>query len=515
MKRQKTERRSPKRKIKLWILMSLTALVILVLVIGGIILVCRTMLGEEYSNGLRRQMLTAGDRLEQSDFSDAAISEVNDQGIQLLIIREADGAVLARSRPGGRIFQSDSSKNAEKEALSGMMKEDSDTLRHIVSDLMGDAEGHKLTVRVDSLTPSDAHAGKNLFLYGRKDGVIYSLYLPVEAANAAVGLAVRYATIVGVLGLLLSIVIVYLVSRAVTWPHRDIVQTAGRIAELDFSRQCAPVGIRELDELSASINTMANRLQSSVAELKSANERLSRDLEERTEQQRQNTQLLANLSHDLKTPIAIISGYAEGLLEGVARSPDQREKYYDMILTESEHMSHIVSRMLASTRLESNDLPLVIEEFDLAAMLDEILGVFQREIQRQGLLLETDYSGPLMARTDYESVRQSVVNYVQNAVYHINQGKQVRVSVTREGPSLRLSVANSSAPIREAELARIWEKLYRGDLARQRSHGEAGLGLAIVKGNMDRLGLDYGCRNLDGMVEFWLLVPAMPPETLS
>lgn len=509
MKQQTTEGRKRPR-LRLWSLMSITAIVILMLVIGSIILVCRTMMGKEYNRGLRRQMLDAADRLEQSGFSDAAISEVNRQGIQIMVLREADGVLLARSRPGGRFFRFDSSGTAGRQELSGMVKEDADNLRILVDRFLGSREGHTLVTHLDGLASQEPSRGKNLFLYGRLNGVIYSLYLPVEATSGAVDLTVRYATTVGVIGLLFSILITYLVSRAVTKPHRDIVQTAGKIAELDFSCRCAPSPVRELDELSSSVNTMADRLQSAVEELRNANEQLQRELEERKNQQRQNTEMLANLSHDLKTPIAIISGYAEGLQEGVAHTPEQQEKYYSMILTESEHMSRIVSRMLASTRLESDQIPLVVENFDMAVMLDEVLGLFRMEIQRLGLRLETDYDRPMMARTDYESIRQSVINYVQNAVYHINSGKLIRVAVTREDASLRLSVINSSAPIRSEEQSRIWEKLYRGDYARQRNHGEAGLGLAIVRGNMERLGLDYGCRNLDGeLVEFWLCVPAV------
>lgn len=511
MKRE-TDRQTRRFRVRLWVLMSLTAIVMLGLVIGGIVFFYRVMLGREYYKGLSQQMHACADILEQNGFSDDAVNEVNAQGIQMLVVREADRTVLARSRPGGRILRTTSSVDNYAD-LYGLMKEDVETLQTVVNKYLGTADGRELRENPAPMAASEASAGKNLFLIGRRDGVIYSLYLAVEATNAAVNLAIRYATLAGVAGLLISIFITYLVSLAVTKPHRDIVQAAGKIAELDFSGRCEPSPVRELDELSSSINTMADRLQSSVAELQSANEQLQQELEDRTRQQKENTELLANLSHDLKTPIAIISGYAEGLQEGVARTPEQQEKYYGMILTESEHMSRIVSRMLASTRLESDDVPLVVEDFDLAVMLDEALGLFQREIQRLGLRVETDYGRPLMAHTDYESIRQSVVNYVQNAVYHINNGKLIRVSVKPEGDLLRLSVVNSSAPLREEEQARIWDKLYRGDYARQRSHGEAGLGLAIVRGNMERLGLAYGCRNLDGgLVEFWLCVPAVPVE---
>lgn len=500
-------------KPKLWVILALAAMTMVVLVVGGTIFFYRVVLENRYSEHLRRQMQRSADALEDSGFSAEAAVRVQNGGVWVLIVRERDDTILFRSSPERPLFRIETA-DADEVVLTRQEKEELRYLHHLIGRHLGDRESRKLVMGPDLPDESDALDVRDMFLLGRKDGVIYSLYLPVESTNAAINLAIRYSTIAGVGGTLIGVLIFYLLSRAITHPHRDIVRTAGKIAELDFSCRCDPVPVRELDDLSRSINTMADRLQSAVAELQGANLQLQQDLTERTMQQKQNSALLANLSHDLKTPIAIISGYAEGLQEGVARTPEQQEKYYSMILTESEHMSRIVSRMLSSTRLDSETVPLVIEDFDLAALLDEVLGMFQLEIDRAGLELETDYDRPLMARTDYESIRQSVINYVQNAVYHINHGKRIRVSTERDGEILRLSVVNSSEPIRQAELSRIWEKLYRGDYARQRSHGEAGLGLAIVRGNMERLGLDYGCRNLpDNLVEFWLCVPAVPAQS--
>ncbi len=496
-------------KPRLWVIMASAAALMIILVVGGTVFFYRVVLERRYVRELSRQMDRSADALEESGFSDKAALQVQNDGVWALIVREEDDAILFRSGPGRTLFRVDSEEQLQA-FLSHPLQAEVRYLHMLVARHLDEGEGRELIMDPDLPDKSVSMEGRDLFLLGRKDGVIYCLYLPLESANAAVNLAVRYSTVASVTGLLIGIFLFYLLSRAITYPHRNIVRTANQIAKLDFSARCDPVSVRELDDLSRSINTMADRLQASVQELKSANEQLQQELKERTLQQKQNTELVANLSHDLKTPIAIISGYAEGLQEGVAHTPEQQEKYYSMILNESEYMSRIVSRMLASTRLDSDSIPLVIEDFDLSALLDEALDQFQLEIKRAGLTLETDYARPLMARTDYESIRQSVINYVQNAVYHINNGSLIRIAAERAGDRIRLRVINSSAPIRPEELTRIWDKLYRGDHARQRSRGEAGLGLAIVRGNMERLGLEYGCRNLDGgLVEFWLCVPAV------
>ena len=261
---------------------------------------------------------------------------------------------------------------------------------------------------------------------------------------------------------------------------------------------------------------MADSLEANIQALTQANDRLKVELAERTRQQRITTELIANLSHDLKTPIAIISGYAEGLLEGIAQSPERQQTYYEMILRESGDMQAIVTKMLALSRLESGETPISPEVFDLAELLGAVLDSFQVELARRGITLERPKDPVCPVCSDYECVLQSVTNYIQNAVFHINNGSAIRVWLEDRGPRVRVCVANSSAPIPAEELPRLWDKLYRGDPSRQRHNGETGLGLAIVKGNMDRLGCPYGCENDEaaGMVVFWLELPKSSQEAL-
>ena len=185
-----------------------------------------------------------------------------------------------------------------------------------------------------------------------------------------------------------------------------------------------------------------------------------------------------------------------------------------MILRESEEMQIIVSRMLALSRLESGAVQLEPEDFDLAELLNAILDSFDRELERRGLTLDRALPQPCPICADYECVRQSLLNYVQNAVYHINGGNRIEVRVKDRGDCVRVMVRNSSAPIPDEKAAKLWHKLYRGDPSRQRQNGEIGLGLAIVKGNMERLGCAYGFENDPDFpgVCFWLELPKADAE---
>ena len=510
----------------LWVLMSACFTLILSLTLITIILVYRTALSSRYRSGLRDQLYRGLEQLEAADYSPEALTGVEDQGIRVLVLEAETGTVLHRNRDGIPILDEDGNERSETQrghrdlgcGDHGM----TETVAELVRDRLGQAEGSFFIsdreLGSDEVRRDRALESKELYLCGRSGRRIFCLNLPVESTNAAVNLAIRYATLVGINVWFASLVVFYFLSKFITRPHRRIADTAAQIAELDFSRRCPSAVTTELNDMGQSINRMADSLEANVNELRDANERMQTELNERIRQQQLTAELIANLSHDLKTPIAIISGYAEGLLEGVARTPEKQQTYYEMILRESDHMQSIVSRILALGRMESGETPIRIETFDLIRLLDDLRDSFQRELERSGIVPEhPDWPETCWVRTDYTCARQSILNYLQNAVSHINGGSRVEIRIEDRGDMIRFRVTNSSAPIPEAEAARLWDKLYRGDPSRQRHNGEMGLGLSIVKGNMERLGHPYGFENDPAFpgVCFWLELPKAPgPEAL-
>ena len=287
---------------------------------------------------------------------------------------------------------------------------------------------------------------------------------------------------------------------------KNITETASHIAELDFTRKCRDPITEELAGLAETVNKLSGNLQSNVADLNETNRRLSQELAERKRQQQLTKDVISHLSHDLKTPIAIISGYAEALTVGLAKTDAQRDRYAGMISAESEHMRKIVEKLLTLSRAEANQAPAARTEFDFAALLRDILQRFEMEIHNEGLRLSTEIPGTVRVSSEPEGVEQIAINYIQNAIYH-NSGTSLSVRLTRERGMARLSVINDAEPISEEDAPHIWEKLYRVDRARSRKHGEVGLGLNIVRQACERLDLPYGFRNLDRAVEFYLEVP--------
>ena len=480
----------------------------------------RVVVEPYYMNSLQNELLRIEEELIAADFDSDYIRSLQTD-VRMLVVDERVGEISYADplfRKGGRLGnflppqdvlppqepQGPENARPEQELASALVL--------AVNRVLDGEDGSFFSAdnwerRVNGLPLNS----KALVLSGLHSGRYYSLWLEVASVNEAMSLAGRFAVIISLSCWALGLVLILFYYARLTKTSRAIVRTAGKLAKLDFSSRCPPAITREFDALSSSTNTLSDQLQSHILQLRQTNEALSRELDVAARQRRMSIDLLNNLSHDLKTPIAIISGYAEGLTEGVARTEAQQQRYAEIILQESAHMQDIVSKLLALGRLEADESLPEFSSFDLTELVQEVLESFQLEIEKEGIRPETSLAVPLPVFSDYESIRQVVINYVQNSIYHMNGGTRLRIVTEQKGSRAVFRIANSSAPISGDEATRIWDKLHRGSYARSRDHGEAGLGLSIVKGNMERLGEPYGFRNLteagESLVEFYIELP--------
>ena len=501
-----------RRRYPLWIVIS----VIFTIVTSITLTVIASMFTTRLEVGIRSDLTThlnnALLRLMTSDFALTQLQIVENQGTRILVFDERAQSVWYRS--GGSTHVTDIGKErngASSDDSAPTTMEETAALYGLVLKSLAWNEGSFYITDLGT-PPGESENNldsKELYLCGRSGNMIFCLNMPVESTHDAIKSAVAFTHKVSFGAWLLFVGIFALSSHEISKRRRMIAESAARLARLDFSARCPSAFSKELNDLSMSINTMANSLQEHVNALQRINKRLHAELNERIRQQKIASDLISNLAHDLKTPVAIVSGYAEAITEGIAKTPEKQQEYCENILKESERMQAIVTRILALGRMESGETPLKRESFDVAAVLDDILGLFQRELERRELELSCAIQSPCPVYSDVECVRQSLINYVQNAIYHINNGNRIEVWTEDLGDRVRVRVLNSSAPIPEEEARKIWDKLYRLDPSRQRNHGEMGLGLAIVKGNMDRLGHAFGVENVPTFpgVCFWLELP--------
>ncbi len=346
---------------------------------------------------------------------------------------------------------------------------------------------------------------EQMYLMGTNGGGDYFLLeTPLEPIQAAAGLAVRSSMLGGIIalgfGLLITAVVIYYTAK----PIRQMKRVAGNLAKLDFSEKVQVRSRDELGELGESINSMSDAMQSYTTELSAANEQLKRDIEERLRSEQAQKQLVSNISHELKTPLALISGYAEGLREGMAEDPVVRDEYCDVILDESRQMTKLLHQLLGLARLQSGTGLFSPGPVDLSDLSDEMASGFSLPARQRGVTLRMEIDSGLIVLAERDACEQVLRNYLSNAMKHVPDGGLIRVTLRgTDSGRARLEVYNSGSSIPDKALDRVWDSFFRVDEARNRESGEVGLGLSIVKAHMTRHSAPYGVYNTDDGVVFF------------
>jgi two-component system sensor histidine kinase VanS len=283
----------------------------------------------------------------------------------------------------------------------------------------------------------------------------------------------------------------------------DLKEIAQKMARLDFSKKYSGNFQDEIGELGQSINSLSEQLEISISALTKANRKLQADIERERQIDEMRKSFISNVSHELKTPIALIQGYAEGLKVNVIDDAASKNFYCDVIMDEAAKMNRLVKQLLELAKLESGSLPLERENFDLGKLLEQVLKRNQLLFKETQARLETDLAATIYVNGDIDLIEQVVNNYLSNALNHVSGAKLIRVSSELNGTKLRIKVFNSGTPIPEESLAKIWSSFYKVDKARTREYGGSGLGLSIVRAIQEAHGNAYGVSNVAGGVEFW------------
>lgn len=314
----------------------------------------------------------------------------------------------------------------------------------------------------------------------------------------------RFMLYVGIVAMFFGIILMVIVSTQYTKPIMRLVKHAENMRKLNFSSRYEDDRRDEIGILGDSMNSLADKLEETISELKTANNELQLDLQRRSEQEEMRREFLANVSHELKTPIALIQGYAEGLLENVNDDAESREFYCEVIVDEADRMNKMVKKLLSLNQLEFGNGQIHMEHFNLQDVLKSVIN--STEIlfrQKEAELLFTAQEEPVMVWADEYMIEEVVTNYVSNALNHVQYEKKVEIKEEMRDGIVRVSVFNTGNPIPEDELSKIWNKFYKVDKARTREYGGNGIGLSIVRAVMEAHNQKYGVRNYNNGVEFW------------
>lgn len=340
------------------------------------------------------------------------------------------------------------------------------------------------------------------------DNHSFIIRTPLESIKESATLANQFLIYLGIVAILISIILVQFFAKRITDPILKLAELSKRMANLDFDAKYVSTGEDEIGQLGENFNIMSETLKNTITELKNANVKLKQDIAQKEKLEDMRSEFLGNVSHELKTPIALIQGYAEGLKEGINEDPESREFYCDVIMDEANKMNQMVKNLLTLNQLEFGQDDTLFERFDLTALICGVVQSCEILVQQAEAKISFVETEPVFVWADEFKTEQVIRNYVTNAIHHVDNEKRIEIKVIRNNDIVRISVFNSGTPIPEEDLDKLWDKFYKVDKAHTREYGGNGIGLSIVRAIMESFHQQYGVQNYDNGVEFWFELDA-------
>lgn len=368
------------------------------------------------------------------------------------------------------------------------------------SELLKKTNNYELEKLVDNRLHSEY-----LVLWGAlDDGSLILMRTALESIRESVEISNKFLAFIGAFAVALSGIISFFISRQFTNPVLDLTEISRRMTNLNFDIKYIPgKGHNEIDLLGEHINQLSETLQHTISELKSANNELQIDIEKKIQIDEMRKEFLSNVSHELKTPLALIQGYAEGLSECINDDAESRNFYCEVIMDEADKMNQMVKKLLTLNQLEfGNDL-VTIERFDLTELIQGVVSSASILLKQNNINLTFNTNEPMYVWADEFKIEEVVTNYLSNAIHHANNEKHIDIKYTKGEDYVRISVFNTGKPIPTEDIDNIWVKFYKVDKARTREYGGSGIGLSIVKAIMDSFHRECGVINHVDGVEFW------------
>ena len=335
------------------------------------------------------------------------------------------------------------------------------------------------------------------------DGNYFMVRTPLESIKESASISNQFYFFVGTLITILSGFFVWILTKKITKPISELTELSVKMRNLDFEAKYTSRSRNEIDVLGDNFNRMSKHLENTISELKSANNQLQKDILDRIKIDQMRKEFLDNVSHELKTPIALVQGYAEGLKENITDDPESMEFYCDVIIDEALKMNKLVKNLLTLNQLESGHDAPHMERFDMTVLLNGVLQKMDIMIQQKKAEIIFDSEKSEYVWADEFKIEEVVTNYVSNALNHLDGEKKIEIRMIPMDDKLKVSVFNTGIPIPEEDLPNLWNKFYKVDKARTREYGGSGIGLSIVKAIMEGMNQEYGVRNYDNGVAFW------------
>lgn len=336
------------------------------------------------------------------------------------------------------------------------------------------------------------------------DGARYLFAMTsLQPVGEAVGILKQYVVYIAPIIVVLVILLSMIYSKIVSRPLVQLSRSAERLARLDFTEHPEIQSKDEFGELSRNMTALSRNLDSALQELTRANVKMQDDMREKERSEELRKELIANISHELKTPLGIVKGFAEGLQDEVAS--DKRDRYLALIVNETDRMNALIMDMLELSKFEAKAIQLLHIRLPLLGLIRKVADSFDQQLESRELRIQfnVDEGDNPFVTADARRIEQVVLNLLSNAIRHAEENSVITISIYRSSAGkVTTTIENVGSPIADEDLSRIWDQFYRAERSRDRKSGGTGLGLAIVKHILELHGSEYGVVNTDTGVAF-------------
>lgn len=309
------------------------------------------------------------------------------------------------------------------------------------------------------------------FLYGVKvdNGYVFvfTMLVNVNKNSSLIKNQLIYITIIVII---LAVIISLYLASTITKPIMDITEKSKELAKGNYNVKFEKHGIEEIDELSDTLNY----LESEVS---------------KTDEYRRD--LMANVSHDLKTPLTMIKAYAEMVRDITYKDKKKREENLNVIIAETDRLNVLVNDILVLSKLQANSDTLEIETFDLCTEIKDILTRYDY-LKEEGYNIECDIPKKALVRADKTKLEQVIYNLINNAINYTGEDKKVTIKVTENKKDYLVEIIDTGKGIETEKLKHIWDRYYKNEKNHQRNVIGTGLGLSIVKNILEYHDFKYG-----------------------
>lgn len=330
---------------------------------------------------------------------------------------------------------------------------------------------------------------------------LYTINIRTQIASIknSINTVLKFLMIIFIPIMLVSIILGIYLSKRFTKPIIELNNITDEISKLNFNKKSNINTDDEIETLGNNINKLSNEIEKSLKDLKVKNQDLKILIDDKEQKEILRREFVSGVSHELKTPITIISGYTQALLENIITDKESINYYLETILNESNNMEKMVLELLELYKLESRTSKLKIEKVNLKDLIHEISKKFEYRLNDINLVLETDN---VEIECDKFRISQVINNYLDNAIHHINNENTIKISVNENIDDIFISVFNTGDTI--SDINKIWYSF--SQLDESRSSNRIGLGLSICREILSMHNFNFGVLNKDNGVEFYFII---------